>query len=198
MARSTYTGGTVTEHITVEHTWGSHESHVVVYVVIPGGQPVARLAMPADVMREVGQALIGAADEFDAAEAEAAARADDLAEPDDDMAVARMTLDKVAEEVAEDTDHLGATLAERRVLAALSPTEPRTPAELKRRMPGATPVAVIRSLLESLRLKGLARVQMAPHATGNATPWVSVGAGVSGSEARRQASLEAAKAEVAR
>lgn len=107
-------------------------------------------------------------------------------EPDDDVTE--------PEHPAEPTvDHRGTTVAERQVLAALSGTEPRTPAELKRRMPGAVPVAYVRSLLDSLRVKGLAAVRMAPGATGTTTRWVSVGAGVAHSEAERQASLDAAE-----
>lgn len=201
MARSAYTGGTVTGSITVEHIWGSEDTRVVVNVVGPDNLPLARLAMPADVMREVGQALIGAADQF--------AADDDVTEPEvapeaprpagkvqpGDVAVARMVLDKEADE-ADEVDHRGATTAERRVLAALSGSQPRTPAELKRRMPGATPVATVRSLLGSLEAKGLAAVRIAPDAFTNTTTWVSLGAGVAHSDAERQASLEAAQADL--
>lgn len=185
MARSTYSGGTVTERITVEHTWGSDERHVVVNVVLPGGHPVARLAMPADVMREVGQALIGAADQF--------AADDDVTEPE----VAPEAARPAGKVQTDDVDHRGATMAERRVLAALSGTQPRTPAELKRRMPGATPVGTVRSLLGSLQAKGLARPAADLATEPGATGWVSVGAGVAHSDAERQASLEAAQANLA-
>ena len=172
MARSTYTGGTATLTITVEHTWGSDESTARVDARRINGLPLIPFTVPADpdILRELGQALIGAADEFSP-------------EPEDDVT-----------EPEDEADHRGATGAERRVLAALSGTQPRTPADLKRRMPGATPVATIRSLLDSLRVKGLAAVRMIPGGTGTTTTWVSIGAGVAYSDAERQASLEAAQA----
>lgn len=173
MARSTYTGGTATLTITVEHTWGSDESTARVDARRINGLPLIPFTVPADpdILRELGQALIGAADEFSPEP-----------EPEDDV-------------TDDDLDVLGATTpAERRVLVALSGTQPRTPADLKRRMPGATPVAIIRSLLDSLRVKGLAAVRMIPGGTGTTTTWVSIGAGVAYSDAERQASLEAAQA----
>ena len=98
----------------------------------------------------------------------------------------------------EPTDHLGSTMAERRVLAALSPREPRTPAELKRRMPKGANVDTVRELLGRLAGRGLAQPAPVPGAAGKTVAWVSVGAGVVGSKAARDASLEATKAEVTR
>lgn len=48
------------------------------------------------------------------------------------------------------------TLAESRVLGVLSATEPRTPADVKRLLPGETPVVLLRSVLGRLAAKGLA------------------------------------------
>lgn len=153
MARSTYTGGTVTERINVEHLWGTMERRVAVDIARVDGHPMPRLAMPADVMRELGQALIGAADEFEPS-----------IDPDDDVTEPDQTPEPAPEEL---------TGADRRLLAALSPTEARTPAELKRILPGAMPVANIRGWLQRLQAKGYARP--APEmAAGNVTPWVAV------------------------
>jgi hypothetical protein len=49
------------------------------------------------------------------------------------------------------------TGAERRVLQELTMTEAQTPAELKRAMAGATPVAAVRTILARLEVKGYAR-----------------------------------------
>lgn len=188
MARSNYNGGSATLLITVEHTWG--EARTRVDIRLANGLPAAPFTVPSsdpNVLRELGQALIGAADQF--------AADDDVTEPE-----AQPEAPRPAGKVqADDVDHRGTTGAERQVLAALSPTEPRTPAELKRRMPGATPVATVRSLLGSLQSKGLARpaADLATLEAGRPTPWVSAGAGVAHSDAERQASLEAAQADLA-
>ena len=193
MTRSGYSGGTATLFVIVEHTWGSDETRARVDVRLANGLPVAPFTVPADpdVLRELGQALIGAADEFSAEPAPE----DDVTEPE----VAPVAARPAGKVQTDEVDHRGATGAERRVLAALSATEPRTPAELKRRMPGATPVPTIRSLLGSLRDKGLARASasLSTVERGGPTPWVSVGAGVAHSDAERQASLEAAQANLA-
>jgi hypothetical protein len=75
--------------------------------------------------------------------------------------------------------------AARRVLTALQDGKPRTPAALKAAMPGATPVATIRTLLGELSDAGL--VEPVAPTSGNVTAWQVTAEG--GIDGRRAAAL---------
>lgn len=68
------------------------------------------------------------------------------------------------------------TIAQRRILSAVM-TYPQTPAEIKRLLPGAVPVATIRTVLGQLQDMGLVTTGHNPHHPGT-TAWLRTSDGV--------------------